>query len=181
MNRVLFGLAVFALAAREVNMLKCHMCSSFSGGDCKDFTKDSYIPLVECDNRALTKWHSEISKAPVLQNIVHVFEIDQPVNQNQNFELVNHACAKMNLKVAGQQYTLRTCQTAKTPSLDPCEVIRTKLQKTGVGSEISVDYCDLCTAEGCNGAYGLSPPKMIQLVFGFLGLMLLQAYQHCIA
>ncbi|XP_046492551.1 uncharacterized protein [Neodiprion pinetum] len=181
MNRVLFGLAVFALAAREVNMLKCHMCSSFSNEDCKDHTKDTNIPLVECDNKALTKWHGEMVQTPVLQNIVHVFEIDQPVNHNQNIEIINPACAKMNLKVGLQKYTLRTCQTAKTASLDPCEVIRTKLQKSGVGSGVVVDYCDLCTSEGCNGAYGLSPPKMIQLVFGFIGLMLLQAYQHSIA
>lgn len=84
--------------------------------------------------------------------------------------------------VGPKKVIVRSCQTAKMPTLDPCQAIRRKLSTSSFenvpGRVVSMDECNLCQSDGCNGANGIAPPKIIALLFGYLGLMLFQAFRH---
>ncbi|XP_012267408.1 uncharacterized protein LOC105692657 [Athalia rosae] len=180
MNRVLLVfLAVFAFAARSDGTLRCYMCNSQSNAACEDPSKDGNLQPVECEPRAMTSWHTEMQRNVALQNIAHLFEVDQP----QHFtHLPNVACAKMNLKVGSEKVTLRSCQTAKTDTVDPCRAFKNKLDTDSArNAAVSMDYCGLCDNDACNGAFGLAPPNVLQLLIGSISVLFFQAYRLCFA
>lgn len=174
MNRVLLVFfAVFAIAARSDGELKCYMCDSLTNPNCGDSSKNENSPLVSCNLTSMRKWYTHILETRDLMNIANLFEVDQAHHPPH---LAVFSCAKMDLKMGSKNVTMRSCQSGKTATMDPCQAIETKLAANPGGH--SMDFCGLCDTNGCNGAVDVAPPKILQLLFGSLGLMLFQAFRH---
>ncbi|XP_012272912.1 uncharacterized protein LOC105695692 [Orussus abietinus] len=146
---------LLALSVGSGVAINCYMCNSVTNAACgKDLDKAELEP-VECTAAKMNSWYAKTQDNPILKSIAHLFEVDTP--KHYQTVLPDMSCAKMDLTVGGREVTIRSCQTAKTESIDPCKVISSKLSESVVGAAVaSVDYCGLCEHDGCNGARALS-------------------------
>lgn len=76
------------------------------------------------------------------------------------------------LPVGYQDVIVRTCQMAKTESVDPCNVMEMRLKTDQLGK---VEQCALCLKDACNGTMGLSS-EIFYIILSFLSILV--AFYH---
>ncbi|KAG7205530.1 hypothetical protein KM043_007508 [Ampulex compressa] len=155
------------LAVRSDETLKCYMCTSLTNEGCGTDPKAHNLEPVECTLSKMGEWQRNIQQHNILNSIASIFEVDN----TQNYPVSapkDLACAKMVLKVAGQDVTVRSCQIAKTETIDPCKAIQGKLSNNLLGS---MEHCDLCQEEACNGST-LPSPRVFYALLSVLGSLL---------
>ncbi|KAH0949022.1 hypothetical protein HN011_009100 [Eciton burchellii] len=152
------------------DVLKCYMCTSLSK-DCESNMVGKSVQPVECTWDKMFQWQKNIGQHKILSSIAHLFEVDETFQHYPSPPSM--ACAKMILDVRNTNVTVRTCQTAKTEILDPCEVMKRKLKEDLLGT---MKQCTLCKEDACNSTASLSPE--IFYILSFLGILLHVIVNH---
>lgn len=62
--------------------------------------------------------------------------------------------------VNNRDVTVRTCQTAKTETIDPCKAIEGKV----TNNIHDLQSCQLCEQDACNGSISVSPRILLPLL-----------------
>lgn len=62
--------------------------------------------------------------------------------------------------VNNRDVTVRTCQTAKMETIDPCKAIKSKV----INNIHDLKSCDLCQQDACNGSISVSPRILLPLL-----------------
>ncbi|XP_076752419.1 UPAR/Ly6 domain-containing protein CG9338 [Xylocopa sonorina] len=161
---LIVGLALVSVVRSEEN-LKCYMCTSLTHTGCDKDPQASNILPVECTLNHMEEWEQKMKDHQIFGSMPAIFEVD---NSQHHPVAVPMACAKMVIKVNLKEVVIRTCQTAKTETLDPCRAISGKLP----GSISSLEQCELCSQDACNSSIQISPTIFLTLL-STLGAMLL--------
>ncbi|XP_014467811.1 PREDICTED: uncharacterized protein LOC106740859 isoform X2 [Dinoponera quadriceps] len=144
------------------------MCTSLSDKGCgSELTTDLQPNLQpeECTGTKMREWQLKIKQHKILNLTTWFFDMDEGLQDYRNFPNMNMACSKMTLHILKQDVTIRTCQTAKTESIDPCKTIEGKLENN---QHIEMNKCDLCLTDACNNATFISP-YILYILLSFLG------------
>ncbi|XP_050455808.1 uncharacterized protein LOC126853784 [Cataglyphis hispanica] len=128
-RRIMILLIASALVvAVHSDALKCYMCTSLSNATCGSALTTKSLQPVECTGTKIVDWQRDIQQHRILNKITGLFEIDEALRHYPGVPR-DMACAKMILNVANKEVIVRTCQTAKTDLIDPCETMKAKIQK----------------------------------------------------
>lgn len=71
-----------------------------------------------------------------------------------------------------QNITMRSCQTAKTETFDPCKSINTMIP-----NDKKLEFCELCTEDACNSSITISPTISFTLLSA-LGVVVLGCFNN---
>ncbi|XP_018359934.1 PREDICTED: uncharacterized protein LOC108759133 isoform X2 [Trachymyrmex cornetzi] len=153
------------------DVLKCYMCTSLSNDGCDSDMRTNSLQPLECTSNNMVEWQRSIQQHNVLNPLARLFEVDD-MSQYYQGSPKDTACAKMVIKIAKQDVTVRTCQTAKTEVIDPCKTMEEKLKVSSLGK---MEQCALCLKDACNGTMSLSS----KIFYTFLSLFsTLIAFYH---
>ncbi|KOC65617.1 hypothetical protein WH47_01652, partial [Habropoda laboriosa] len=161
-------LIVSCYVADEI--LKCYMCSSETHSGCDTDPKAHNIEPVECTLNNMVLWQQAVQQHSVLKQISNIFDVDNSQHYQATAPL---ACAKMAVKVSDRDVTVRSCQTAKTETIDPCKTIRGKFANDG----LNLQFCALCMQDACNSAVTVSPRIFLALL-SVLGVRILGGFYN---
>ncbi|XP_076686472.1 UPAR/Ly6 domain-containing protein CG9338 [Andrena cerasifolii] len=151
---------------RSVEILKCYMCTSLTNPGCDTDPKAHNIEPVECTLNHMGELQRTVQQHSGLSAISYIFDVD---NSQHHPTAGPVACAKMVLKVNKQDVIVRNCQTAKTETIDPCKAIEGKFS-----NNYSLQHCELCSHDACNGSMGVSP-KILFVLLSAVGTVILGA------
>ncbi|XP_016904141.1 uncharacterized protein LOC107992642 [Apis cerana] len=158
MNRRIASLIVslaLVLAVRSDEKLKCYMCTSLTDPSCD--TDLSTEDIKECTLNNMDSFKQRIQQHNDLNKISVIFDVDKSQYYQASAPM---ACAKMILKVNNRDVTVRTCQTAKTETIDPCKAIEGKV----TNNIHDLQSCQLCEQDACNGSISVSPRILLPLL-----------------
>lgn len=71
-----------------------------------------------------------------------------------------------------QNITMRSCQTAKTETFDPCKSINAMIP-----NDKKLEFCELCTEDACNSSITISPTISFTLLSA-LGAVVLGCFYN---
>lgn len=166
---VLTVILALVLVVRSDQSLKCYMCTSLMNEGCETDPKAHNLEPVECTLGQMVDWQRNVQQHNVLNAISGIFEVDN-LQHYQATAPRDMACAKMVLKVAGKDVTVRSCQTAKTENIDPCKSIRSKFSN----DFLNLEHCDLCMHDACNSSV-VSSPRVLFILLSVLGTIAVAA------
>ncbi|XP_043591399.1 uncharacterized protein LOC122571554 isoform X1 [Bombus pyrosoma] len=145
---VLIVSLAFVLTARADKNVRCYVCTSLTHPNCETDPKAHNLELDECTLNHMVDWKLKIQQHKALEWAASIFDVD-----NLDPEPVAlMACAKMIFKDKYQNITMRSCQTAKTETFDPCKSINTMIP-----NDKKLEFCELCTEDACNSSITMSP------------------------
>ncbi|XP_008552219.1 uncharacterized protein LOC103574531 [Microplitis demolitor] len=146
---------VFTLAVYSGEALKCYECIAVGSGtdECEGdivVKSDDKNVVVDCDLSTMKAFHSKIQDNPTMNQISSLFAVDTP-QQHRSQTKMPMSCLKLRLKVEAENVMVRTCQSAPTETVKPCQVMEEKARKDyrNIASVIS---CDICEGDKCNGS-----------------------------
>ncbi|KAK0179090.1 hypothetical protein PV327_007913 [Microctonus hyperodae] len=146
---------VIALTINIGEALQCYECIAVGTGtdECNGdiVVKSDGKNVIECDLSSMRAFHSKLQENSVLSQISNVFAVDSPSQTYRPQTKTPMACVKLGLKVGSESVILRTCQTAQTETVKPCQVTRDKIKKD-FHDTVRVDSCDICESDKCNGS-----------------------------
>ncbi|KZC08921.1 hypothetical protein WN55_00312, partial [Dufourea novaeangliae] len=146
---------------------RCYMCTSLTNPGCDTDPQAHNIEPVKCTLNNMKDWERTVQQHRVLSSLSHIFDVDHSWNHQAYAPL---ACAKMVLKVNKTEVIVRSCQTAKTETIDPCKAIQGKFNN----DLSSLEHCDLCMQDACNSSIGLTP-RIRDVLLSVLGTVILAA------
>ncbi|KAL6433796.1 hypothetical protein ACFW04_005792 [Cataglyphis niger] len=161
------------VVAVHSDVLKCYMCTSLSNDSCGSALTTRSLQPVECTGTKIVDWQRDIQQHRILNKITGLFEIDEALRHYPGIPR-DMACAKMIFNVANKEVIVRTCQTAKTDLIDPCETMKAKIQKEQLGK---IEQCALCNTDACNGTTIVSP-EIFYMLLSLLGTLIHVAFYH---
>ncbi|EFN77330.1 hypothetical protein EAI_14460 [Harpegnathos saltator] len=142
------------------------MCTSLSNEGCGSELKTNLVQPVECTGQNMLDWQGIIKQHYVLNSIVGLYEVADPIQHYQSTQ--DMACSKMTINIENQDVIIRTCQTAKTEIIDPCNIMKVKLKDH---HHIEMTKCDLCPTDACNSTTIVSP-DILYILLSFLGSLI---------
>ncbi|XP_076246736.1 uncharacterized protein LOC143186826 [Calliopsis andreniformis] len=158
------------LVVRSDEHLKCYMCTSLTNRGCDTDPGAHNIEPVECTLSHMDDWQRTLKQHNTLNAISHIFDVDT----SQHYQAAAPmACAKMILRVKKQEITVRSCQTAKTETIDPCKAIQGKYSNDFSKLEV----CDLCMHDACNDSIRTSP-RILFILVSVVGTIALGAFYN---
>ncbi|XP_012135390.1 UPAR/Ly6 domain-containing protein CG9338 [Megachile rotundata] len=171
LRRISVLIVSFALVfvVRSDENVKCYMCTSLTHPGCDTDPKTPNIKMEKCTLDSMSDMQKIVQQHNDLRNISYIFDVD---NTQQYHAPATMACAKMVLKVKGKDVTVRNCQTAKAETIDPCKAIQRKFS-----NDISLEFCELCMHDACNGSTIVTPELLLNLVL-VLGTVILRSFYN---
>ncbi|XP_053978208.1 uncharacterized protein LOC128876124 [Hylaeus volcanicus] len=161
---------VLVSVARSDETLKCYMCTSFSQPGCDTDPKANNIEPTECTLAHMADWQQTVLQHKSLSTISRIFEVDTSHSSQQYQAVAPMACAKLILKLNKHEVTVRSCQTAKTETIDPCKTIQGQFNN----DLISVEHCELCMEDACNSSIANSA-RILLVLLSMVGSVILGA------
>ncbi|XP_033367031.1 uncharacterized protein LOC117243545 [Bombus vosnesenskii] len=162
----------FVLTARADKNVRCYVCTSLTHPNCETDPKAHNLELVECTLDQMLDWKLRIQQHKALTWAAPIFDVDDLDHQL----VAPMACAKMILKDKYQNITMRSCQTAKTETVDPCKSINAMIP-TLTTDDKKLEFCELCTEDACNSSITISPTISFTLLSA-LGAVILGCFYN---
>ncbi|CAK9801623.1 hypothetical protein ANTQUA_LOCUS2929 [Anthophora quadrimaculata] len=166
---LIVSLALVSVVCSD-EILKCYMCTSLTNAGCDTDPKAYDIEPVECTLNNMVEWQQTVQKHSVLNAMSNIFDVD---NSQYYQATAPMACAKMVFNDKKQDVIVRTCQTAKTETIDPCKTIRGKF----TSDFFNLQFCELCMQNACNSAVTISPRIFLALL-SVLGVRILGVFYN---
>ncbi|KAH0567077.1 uncharacterized protein LOC123264233 [Cotesia glomerata] len=164
---------VFTLAVYSGEAIKCYECIAVGSGtnECNGdivAKSDDKNYVVDCDLSTMKAFESKLQSNPTMTDISNLFAVDTP-KEHLSKTKMPMSCLKIHLKVGAENVLVRTCQTAPTEAVKPCQVMEEKAKKD-YRSSASVLSCDICEGDKCNGS-GTQSSALIVTFISVLGTL----------
>lgn len=136
---------------------------------------------VKVSNEKLLRYTSTIIF--IFKRIIIIQIIIYLINYLPNYLITNYPsneCKRRNFYLClldkYQNITMRSCQTAKTETVDPCKSINAMIP-TLTTDDKKLEFCELCTEDACNSSITISPTISFTLLSA-LGAVILGCFYN---